>query len=616
MAKLSNTPPSQSVLELEARKSFTFALQVMHEGGAPVDLTSAAVTFTLGRHGEYNEPPTVILERAGNITAPADGAAVFSLQAAELDLAPGEYPFAVTLRVSGYSLLLAKGAVAVRQNVEYGSTSQTYPTALPSTGLLAELRGQYVLRVITTAGLPGGLAGGLSAGGVPLGQQPTALGDGTWEWRPGNSHEHDAGQVTSGTLAPARIGNYSILLDKVVLPGADNLIPNGMFETNTVVRWDPWLVWDTTNPPPGRSGSLRTSAATSRTIMAYLQQINQGGFELDPYAEYEFELLVRADKPNSKLYVEVRDDTGAQAMNWYMEGSSTASMYPVAAWDVPTTWTRYRARGTSRVGVTVRAQLAAWYFNHSAGTEKNANIWVGGVRIRRRLAQTNYVDAQDTATLATAKTYADTGDSATLVAAKADATTKDTALLTTAKAYTDTTVASSAAAIRAERDLQIGARYHARLGQPATLAVGTYYSLGYYTTAYTDHNPLGVFEYTTPTGEPRYVVKKSGLYQIRQSLQWGGGTTGGTRKLHIFRNGGAAPLLSVETPSGSAGYGIHQVLTGTLGLTAGDYITAGAISNGVACDIVTGPMNTGTGYAGSDLDILYLGPAPTVTYVP
>lgn len=413
MATLSNTPLEASVLRLEARKSFAFDVELVEPNGAPVDLSGSTVTLTVGSYPEPNVPPVVVVERAGVIDAAA-GRARIALQAAELDLDAGAYPFVIVLRSGGYSLVIVKGEAQVQENPELGAVGHVYAGGEPVDALQVRLRGAQVIRVTSLSGRPGGAGAGLDATGVAAGERPTALGDGTWEWRPGNEHEHSAAQLTSGILPGARIGNFSIFNDQVVLPTAENLIPNGMFETGTTERWDPWLTWDPTTAPPGRAGSLR-SQPVPRTLSAYEASLWRGGFELEQGVEYDFELWVRADKPLSKMYVEVRDDTGALAMTWYSESGISPSTYPMAAVDVPTTWTLHRSRGVPRSTATGRAQLSGWYFNHSSGTERAATIWVGGVRLRRRVAPVTLVES----TLVTAKTYADTAASGTLVAAKA-----------------------------------------------------------------------------------------------------------------------------------------------------------------------------------------------------
>lgn len=395
MAKLTNSPNETTVLELEARKSFSFSVQFASTTGVPVDLSSSVVTFTLGSDGTYDAPPTVLLERDALVPDPMSGAGLFALQADELDLDAGEYPFVIVLRTQGYSMVAVKGLVRVEQNVEFDSTAHDYAPTLPSTGLLVQLAGAQVVRVVLDYAPQGGGDQGLPATGVALGWVPTAQGDNTWEWKPGNAHEHSATQITSGTLSPDRIADWSLLRTKATRETPDNLLPNGMFETgNKGYPWtqDPRFTWTTADRPPvGNTspGAIVTQAGLG-TNSLYDQNYSTAGFMVEQGVAYDFEMWIKADKPNSRLYVEVRDDNGVQAMNWTaIEGGAGASSYPVSNWVVPTTWTRVVSRGVPTPNPTTKrswARMGSWYLNHSNGTERNASYTIGGIRIRRALA--------------------------------------------------------------------------------------------------------------------------------------------------------------------------------------------------------------------------------------
>lgn len=385
MAKLANTPREASVLELEQRKSFAVSIAFEEPNGAPIDLTNAVVVFTAAL-------PAGTLERTATIAMPAAGVAVVSLQAADLAVEPGSYPFAVTLRVSGYSLVVVKGELRVLANPETSSTSSTYAGAGSSAGLLAQLRGLQVIRVTTTAGIPGGTGSGLDATGVAAGRVPTALGDGTWEWRvlPAPRAED-----LTGTLSPDRIANWSLRQNKITQATPDNLLPNGMFEQGgKLYPWtqDPRFVWQTEDRPPvgnAPPGAIVTQAGLGTNTL-FDTEPYQAGFALEHGVAYEFEMWIKADKPNSRLYVEVRDENGAQAMNWTaVEGGAGASSYPVSNWTVPTEWTRVVSRGIPTPNPATkrsRARMGSWYLNHANGTERTASYTIAGVRIRRAQA--------------------------------------------------------------------------------------------------------------------------------------------------------------------------------------------------------------------------------------
>lgn len=388
MARLANTPREASVLELEQRKSFAVSVAFEEPNGAPIDLTNAVVVFTAAL-------PAGTLERTATIAMPAAGVAVVALQAADLAVDPGTYPFAVTLRVSGYSLVVVKGELRVLANPETSSAGSAYAGSGAAAGLLAQLRGLQVIRVTTTAGVPGGTGAGLDATGVAAARVPTALGNGTWEWRVVPPPATYPAANLTGTLSPDRIANWSLRRSKLTIDTPDNLLPNGMFEQGgKLYPWtqDPRFVWQTEdrpavgNAPPG---AIVTQAGLGTNTL-FDTEPYQAGFALEHGVAYEFEMWIKADKPNSRLYVEVRDENGAQAMNWTaVEGGAGASSYPVSNWVVPTEWTRVVSRGIptpNPASKRSRARLGAWYLNHANGTERNASYTIGGIRIRRAQA--------------------------------------------------------------------------------------------------------------------------------------------------------------------------------------------------------------------------------------
>ncbi len=177
MATLTNSPAEATVLEVEARKSLAFTVEIATPSGVPADLTGASVGFVLGVGTTHVEVPAVI-------DMPASGRAVIMLQAATLALAPGAYPFVVVLRTGGYSLVLVKGDVKVKPNPEQLSAALEYGGANPATGLSVALVGLQVIKVTVWSGVPQGVDGGLDATGVADGYLPTAQGDGTWAWQP------------------------------------------------------------------------------------------------------------------------------------------------------------------------------------------------------------------------------------------------------------------------------------------------------------------------------------------------------------------------------------------------------------------------------------------------
>lgn len=236
MSYLGNTPGKATVLQLEARKSFSLGVWVKEPRGKAVDLAGCTLTIVAKKLPLTTADDSTNLlapDAAANIPVPAAGYAVFHLQAATLDEEPGEYPFAIVLRTAdGYSSVIVKGVLDIQQNTEFASTASTYSSANPPQSLTVLLREQNAINVFVGGQLPPGMnyvddetaeainefdpeavalvprgglpgyvltkvteadyamgwrprehsEGGLDATGQPGGAVPVALGDGTWDW--------------------------------------------------------------------------------------------------------------------------------------------------------------------------------------------------------------------------------------------------------------------------------------------------------------------------------------------------------------------------------------------------------------------------------------------------
>lgn len=236
MTYLGNTPGQTVLLRAEARKSFSFAVWVKDSRGRAADLTGCTMTIVAKPYPMDNTDDSTNLllnDSVAIIPTPKVGYARFDLQAATLDISPGEYNFAIILRTAeGYSTPIVKGTFAVEDNPEYSSVLFNYPSTTPTESLTVELQNQNVVNVYVGGQLPpgmnyvrddvvaalenfdpdsiallppGGAAGyalfkvsaddyvvewrpmengefSLDATGQPAGVMPVAQGDGTWEW--------------------------------------------------------------------------------------------------------------------------------------------------------------------------------------------------------------------------------------------------------------------------------------------------------------------------------------------------------------------------------------------------------------------------------------------------
>lgn len=152
MTELRNTPAQPTLLTLAARKSFSFTVQFLDSNGDPLALTDAGVSFTIGEQA-YSATP--ILTQQASTIVEATGVALFNLQASQLDLTPGIYPFEIVTDVVGYSAVAINGELEIVESYEVGSLTETYDTAPSTFGLIAHLKHNRLVVTSSTLGLAG-----------------------------------------------------------------------------------------------------------------------------------------------------------------------------------------------------------------------------------------------------------------------------------------------------------------------------------------------------------------------------------------------------------------------------------------------------------------------------
>lgn len=254
MAYIGNSPTQRTVLRVEARKSFALSLWFMDAHRRPVDLTGCTVRLVAKSlpldPADVSDADNLVTSATATLVAPEAGMCQISLQAAELDLEPGEYPFVIVLGTpTGYSGVSVKGVLDVQPNPEFASMASLYEDVAAAAGLEIRLRGTQTIEVISgvfvppgftwmsdadkakldrvdeaalllpTGGLPGHVLvkesdedydfgwrnpgafdGTLDATSQPEGRTPTSDGVGGWEWLPGGADwEAEAG--TPGAIA-------------------------------------------------------------------------------------------------------------------------------------------------------------------------------------------------------------------------------------------------------------------------------------------------------------------------------------------------------------------------------------------------------------------------------
>lgn len=169
MPALTNTPQQPALLTLAARKSFSFTVQFLDSNDAPLPMDDATVSFTIGEQ-VYSATP--ILTKQADTILVSTGIALFNLQASQLDLAPGIYPFEIVMTVSGYSSIAINGELEVEKSYEVGSLNQSYDVAPSTFGLVAHMKHNRL--VVTSNSLvtqgPRGDTGEQGISGNPFGE--------------------------------------------------------------------------------------------------------------------------------------------------------------------------------------------------------------------------------------------------------------------------------------------------------------------------------------------------------------------------------------------------------------------------------------------------------------
>lgn len=208
-----------------------------------------------------------------------------------------------------------------------------------------------------------------------------------------------ATKITTDTLGADRIGARTITADKVVLSGARNAIPGGDAEGGRYMPWAAPLTWQTTDMPAGLAGAFTGSAGQGSFGTPGL---DTGGWDVEPGEEYIFEVWLKADVPNSRMYIECRDQDSASAGRSSDTGIAgdvnpgSTGGYLVQSLLIPTVWTRFRSV-YKMTGTANRVRIGTVYMNHVSGTERTAVQSIAGMSMRRRHGGELIVDGAVTA---------------------------------------------------------------------------------------------------------------------------------------------------------------------------------------------------------------------------
>lgn len=160
MSYIGNGPQSETVLRLEARKSFALGLEIRDQSGRVLDITGASFRIVMKalplRMTDTTDSDNLITNSIATIVDPTGGVARFSLQALDLNRVPGEYPFVIVMLSGGYSSVIVGGTIDVQQNTEFASVASTYLGTNPPVTLQLNMAGSKTLAVFTGATLAPG----------------------------------------------------------------------------------------------------------------------------------------------------------------------------------------------------------------------------------------------------------------------------------------------------------------------------------------------------------------------------------------------------------------------------------------------------------------------------
>ena len=188
-----------------------------------------------------------------------------------------------------------------------------------------------------------------------------------------NSVDGDVISAGSLTAQQIRLGDFS------------NLITNGFGDLGAGIGFGSGLIYDSVDKPSGTTGAFKSTAGQGTYAPGY------SFIDVDPNTEYTTEIWLKADKPNSRIYIELRDQAGGHGTaNVLIPDGTSQGGYVLSNFIVPTVWTKYTVKTTTTATAT-RLRVGAIYFNHTNGTERTATVSMA-MALRRRLGGSLIVD--------------------------------------------------------------------------------------------------------------------------------------------------------------------------------------------------------------------------------
>ncbi|MGE8515288.1 MAG: hypothetical protein ACN6OM_01625 [Alcaligenes nematophilus] len=199
--------------------------------------------------------------------------------------------------------------------------------------------------------------------------------------------------LAAGSVATEKIAAGAVVASKLFVGANGNLIPNGAGEMGleqAKLGWPSRFVVDETTAPDGLPWSYRSPAGETGTRDSTFDPI-----PVEPGAEYQITIWAMADRPNSRVYIEGRNQSGAHAFK-NAKGDGGSNVYVLANRIVPTSWTRFSATVTISDGTT-HLHRFRFYINHANGVERGAAQSFAGLTMVKRATGELIVDGVITA---------------------------------------------------------------------------------------------------------------------------------------------------------------------------------------------------------------------------
>ncbi|AYR18981.1 hypothetical protein D6I95_00475 [Alcaligenes faecalis] len=198
--------------------------------------------------------------------------------------------------------------------------------------------------------------------------------------------------LAAGSVATEKIAAGAVIASKLFVGANGNLIPNGAGEMGldqAKLGWPSRFVVDETNAPDGFPWSYRSPAGETGT-----RDSTFGPIPVEPGSEYQITIWAMADRADSRVYIEGRNQSGAHAFK-NAKGDGT-SVYVLGNKILPTSWMRFSTTVTISDGTT-HLHRFRYYINHVNGTERGAAQSFAGLTMVKRATGELIVDGVVTA---------------------------------------------------------------------------------------------------------------------------------------------------------------------------------------------------------------------------